>query len=346
MNTRRMVLLTEGYSEPIAAKTASCLLRYCTDQVVAMFDSTQVGKTAQDLLGVGGAIPVIGKLEEAPTANELVIGIAPPGGRAPAAWKPVLLAAIERGMKITSGLHDFLGDDPELAAAAAKRGVQIVDVRKNDERDVATRQGLHDKCLRLLTIGQDCSVGKMVAALELANALKKHGVDAKFVATGQTGIMIEGDGCPIDRVISDFVNGAVEKQVLANQHRQVLVVEGQATISHPRYSAVSAGLLHGCVPHGMVLVYEAGRTHYSGMPHMPLPPLKRVIQAYEDLALFGQPAKVIAVAINSRRLNEAEADAERNRVRDELGLPAADPIRHGSDELVAAIEKLRKQVCG
>ncbi len=338
---RRIVLLTEGHSEPVAGKTASCILRYCGDRVVALLDSTQAGRTAGDVFGVGGGIPVVGRLADAGAADELVIGIAPQGGRIPPSWRPVLCEAIDRGMRIVSGLHDFLGDDPELVAAAAARGVELRDVRRNDEREVSHRQGLREDCLRILTIGQDCSVGKMVAAVEIVRGLARRGVDAKFVATGQTGIMIEGDGCPIDRVISDFVNGAVEKQVLAHQHRDVLVVEGQASITHPRYSAVSTGLLHGCMPHGMILVYEAGRTHHMGMPHCPLPSLERVIAAYEHLAEFGGGGRVIAVAINSRLLTSAAAAAERDRVRRTLGLPAADPVRDGCDELVAAVESLR-----
>jgi len=340
---RRIVLLTEGHSEPVAGKTASCLLRYSSGQVVALLDSTQAGRTAGELFGVGGSIPVVARLADAADADELVIGIAPSGGRIPPAWRPVLLEAIGRNLRIVSGLHDFLGDDPELAAAAAARGVELRDVRRNDERDVSSRMGLREECLRLLTIGQDCSVGKMVAAVELARGLARRGVDAKFVATGQTGIMVEGDGCPIDRVISDFVNGAVEKQVLAHQHHDVLVVEGQASITHPRYSAVSLGLLHGCVPHGMILVYEAGRTHHMGMPHVPLPPLERVIAAYEHMAEFGGGGRVIGVAINSSRLAAPAAAAERDRVRKALGLPAADPVRDGCDELLDAIEALRQR---
>ena len=338
---RRIVLLTEGHSEPVTGKTASCLLRYCHGRIVALLDSTQVGRTAGDLFGVGSAIPVVGQLADAGDADELVIGIAPPGGKVPSSWRPVLLEAIDRGMRIVSGLHDFLSDDPELVTAAKARGVALVDVRRNDERDVSCREGLRESCLRLLTIGQDCSVGKMVAAVELSRGLARRGMDAKFVATGQTGIMIEGDGCPIDRVISDFVNGAVETQVLAHQHHDVLVVEGQASITHPRYSAVSTGLLHGCMPHGMILVYEAGRTHHMGMPHVPLPPLERVIAAYEHLAEFGGGGRVIGIAINSRLLAPAAAAAERDRVRRALGLPAADPVRDGCDELLDAVEALR-----
>ena len=341
--SRRIVLLTEGHSEPLAGKTASCLLRYRTADIVAILDSTQAGRTADELFRVGGAIPVVATLDEAGPADELLIGIAPPGGKVPPAWRPVIVAAVNRGMRVVSGLHDFLADDPEFVAAARDRGVEIRDVRRNDERDVAKCPPLREECLRILTIGQDISVGKMVTSVELARALQGRGVDAKFIATGQTGIMIEGDGCPIDRVISDFVNGAVEKQVLANQHHELLVVEGQATITHPQYSGVSLGLLHGCDPHGMILVYEAGRPHHMGLPHIPLPPLERVIEAYETMAGFRGGGRVIGVAMNSRRLNADEAEAERARLRTRLGLPVADPIRHGSNDLVEAVLSLAAQ---
>ncbi|MGL4512644.1 MAG: DUF1611 domain-containing protein [Lacipirellulaceae bacterium] len=345
-----LVILTEGRTDPLTAKTANVLLRYRGPDVVALVDATQVGKTADELLGVGGATPVVGTLDEAfrvagdRRPDTLVIGIAPAGGRVPAEWRAVMLDALSRGMSIVSGLHEFLSEDPEFAGAAKASGVAIHDVRKNSERDVATRQGIRDECLRILTVGQDCSVGKMVAALEVALGLKKRGVDAKFVATGQTGIMVEGDGLPIDCVVSDFVNGACEKLVRQNQHHDVLLVEGQATITHPRYSAVSCGLLHGTNPHGMVFVYEVARTTIRGMDHLPLPTLRSGIDAYEHLAAFGYPAKVIAIAMNSRRVSAAEAEAERQRLREEFGLPVADPIRHGPDELCDAVLGLRKQL--
>jgi uncharacterized NAD-dependent epimerase/dehydratase family protein len=220
---RRLLILTEGRTDPIAAKTAACIIRYGTDEVVALLDSTETGKTAQQLLGVGGAIPVVARLEDAPSANTLLVGIAPSGGKIPPTWRPTVLAAIARGCDVVSGLHDFLCDDAEFAAAAAKHGVRLVDVRKNDQRDVATGEAFRDGCLRIQTVGQDCSCGKMVVALEVARALSKRGHDCKFIATGQTGILLEGDGCPVDRVIADFLNGAVEKQILANQQHEILI---------------------------------------------------------------------------------------------------------------------------
>ncbi|MCA9239805.1 MAG: DUF1611 domain-containing protein [Planctomycetales bacterium] len=340
----RIVLLTDGAKSVLSAKTASCILRYRPQDVVAVLDSTRAGQTAQEAFSTGGGVPVVARLEDAPEADTLMVGIAPPGGRVPEAWRPILLAALERGMRLVSGLHDFLNDDPQLAEAARRAGAEIVDVRRNRERDIATGAPLNPSCLRVLTIGQDCSIGKMLAAVELTNALKQAGVDAKFIATGQTGIMVEGDGCPIDCVVSDFVNGAVEKMMVAHQDREVLVVEGQATISHPAYSCVSAGLLHGSRPHGMVMVYEVGREYVHGLDHVPLTPLPRLIEVYEALASLRQPSRVIAVAMNSRNVTAEQAEREREKVRSELGLPVADPIRHGSGELVQAVLKLREDL--
>ena len=344
MPQRRIVILTDGHTNPITAKTASCVVRYKPDEVVALLDTTQPGRTSQELLGVGGNIPVLAKLADGPDANTLMIGIAPSGGKLPAAWKKIILEAVERGMNIVSGLHDFISNDAEIAAAAARRGVEIHDVRKNSERDVSNRKGLREDCLRIHTIGQDCSVGKMLASVEITLGLKRRGYDAKFIATGQTGIMIEGDGCPVDCVVSDFVNGAVEKLLLANQHHDIIVVEGQGSLSHPRYSAVTAGLLHGCVPHGMIMVYEAGRTQVHGMEHVPLTPLAKLVEAYEMLASLAMPSRVIGVAVNSRLLSAEEAERERERVRRELGVPVCDVIRNGPDDLVDAVLSLRREL--
>jgi uncharacterized NAD-dependent epimerase/dehydratase family protein len=327
-----LIILTEGHTNPLTAKTASCVLRYRPDEVAALLDSTQAGRSVQDLLQVGDSTPVVARLDDAPTANTLMIGIAPPGGRIPPSWRAVILEAIARGMDVVSGLHEFLADDLEFAAAAARSGSRLIDVRRNDNR-----RGLRDECLRIHTVGQDCSVGKMLVAVELTRALRAAGRDAKFIATGQTGIMIEGDGVPIDRVASDFVNGAVEKQILAHQHHEILVVEGQGSLAHPRYSAVTLGLLHGCAPHGMILCYEAGRTTTHNMEHVPLTPLVTLRTAYEMMANLIAPSRVIGVAINGRLLSDRDAAGERMRVRAELGLPACDVLRDGPDELVNAI---------
>jgi uncharacterized NAD-dependent epimerase/dehydratase family protein len=338
---RRVVILTEGHTNPVTAKTAACLLRYRGDEVVALLDSTQAGRTAEELLQAGGATPVVSRLDEARGANSLLLGIAPPGGRVPPTWRAIILEAIRRGMTVISGLHEFLAEDAEFAAAAAESGAQLVDVRRNQERDVSHRVGLRDECLRIHTVGQDCSVGKMLVAVELTRALQAAGRKAKFIATGQTGILVEGDGVPIDCVVADFVAGAIEKQVLAQQHHDVLVIEGQGSIAHPRYSAVTLGLLHGCAPHGMILCYEAGRPHTGGMEHVPLTPLTKLRTAYEMMANLVAPARIIGVAANTRRLSADAAAAECRRVSAELGLPACDVLRDGPQALVDAILQLR-----
>lgn len=342
--TRKLIILTEGYSEPVTAKTAVCMLRYCPDEVIALLDSTEAGKTTSEVLEVGGDTPFVSNLGEAPEATSLMIGIAPPGGKLPEAWRKIVLEALGKGMDVVSGLHHFLSEDDEFAAAAQQSGASLVDVRKNNEHEVANWSEVNDTCLRIHAVGQDCSIGKMVVSLELTNAMKRQGVDAKFVATGQTGILVEGDGCPIDTVVSDFLSGAVEKLVLANQHHEMMFIEGQGSIAHPRYSAVTLGLLHGCRPHGMILCYEVGRKVVSHMEQVPLQPLAKLLETYEMLANLMRPSKVIGVAMNSRLVSAEQADAERERVRAELGLPVCDVIRHGPDELVEAVIKLRAEL--
>jgi uncharacterized NAD-dependent epimerase/dehydratase family protein len=240
-----MIIVTEGFHDAHTAKTAICTLRYRSEEVVAVLDREIAGKTCQEVFHVGGEIPLVASLKDAPQANTLLIGIAPPGGKIPPPWRPILLEAIARGMTLLSGLHDFLKHDAEFVRAAALSGATLVDLRDNDEHDVNKRHGLRADCLRIHTVGTDCSIGKMVAAVEVADGLRRAGVDAQFVATGQTGIVVAGGGCAVDRVIADFVAGAAEKLVLANQHHEVIVVEGQGSLFHPRYSGVTLSLLHG-----------------------------------------------------------------------------------------------------
>ena len=339
---RQMVILTDGFSDSYAAKTAICVIRYRPDEVVAVLDGSSSGKTAGELLGVGGAIPVVGRLADAHGANTLLIGIAPPGGKLPAAWEPIVLDALKRRMTVVSGLHDLLRNNTRFVAAAEEYGGTLVDLRDSNESDVASGEPFRDGCLRIHTIANDCSVGKMVAAVELADGLRRAGVDAQFIATGQTGMLVAGNGCAVDRVISDFVPGAAEKLVRANEHHEVVVVEGQGSLFHPRYSGVTLSLLHGIQPDGMVLVYEMGRTFIHGMEPRPIPPLRRTVEYYEETASLLHPSRVIGVAVNGRRFNDAEVQAECARVENELGVPTCDVIRHGPAKLVEAVQAMRK----
>ncbi len=340
---RKMVLLTWGHSNPRTAKTATGLLRYCPDECVAVFDPDNAGRKAQEFLETGGDTPMIAKLEEAPGADTLVMGIAPPGGRIPAAWRAVLLEAIDRGMNILSGLHDFLSDDVELAQAAAAKGVKITDVRKNNFRQIARREGINPNCLRIHTVGHDCSVGKMVVSLELARGLQARGRDAQFVATGQTGIMVAGAGLPLDCIVADFVSGGAEQLVLENQHHEIIVVEGQGSLVHPSYSGVTLSLLHGCMPHALIFVFEAGRDCVGGLEKVQLPSLAKQRELFEQMASIYEPCEVIGFAMNGRRLSPEEAHRFSQQVENEMQLPVVDVIRDGSDRLLDAVERFHSQ---
>ncbi len=341
---RRAIILTDGYRDPYTAKTAIHLLRYKPHEVVAVLDRESAGKTCQQVFGLGGPIPLVAELSQAPGANTLLVGIAPPGGKMPAHWRSIILEAIARKLDVVSGLHEFLNDDPAYVEAARRHGVRLVDLRSNDEHEVSHRRGIREGCLRIHTIGNDCSCGKMLASVEVTEGLKRVGVDAKFVATGQTGILVEGDGCPVDRVIADFAAGAAERLLLANQHHEVIVVEGQATLFHPCYSGVTLGLLHGLIPDGLILCYEMGRTAIYGMEQFSLPPLRRVKEFYEAAANIMHPCWVIGVAIDSHKFSDAEAAAERTRIHHELGLPACDVLRHGPETLVEAVLELKRKL--
>lgn len=334
---RKIIILTEGHSNPHTAKTACSVIRYRGHEVVAVLDGTQRGRPVRDSLGIGGELAFIGSLDEAKDANTLLIGIAPPGGKIPQPWRVIILQAIQRGMEIISGLHEFISDDPEFAAAARQAHVQLHDVRKNNFKTIARRVGLRDECLRIHTVGHDCSIGKMVTAIEITNELKRRQFDAKFIATGQTGIMVEGDGLPIDCIVADFVSGAAERLVLDHQHHEILLIEGQGSLVHPSYSGVTLSLLHGCLPHGLVLCYEVGRETVTGIDHLRIPPLAEIKRMNELMAGIVQPCPVIGISINSRKVSADQAAAERRRVRAEFGLPVCDVFRDGPGDLVDAV---------
>jgi uncharacterized NAD-dependent epimerase/dehydratase family protein len=343
---RRIALLAEGKFTWGAAKTAVGILRYSPDTVVAVIDSTHAGLDAAHALGdpggLGRGIPVVATVAEtlAYDPDTLVIGIAPAGGRLPEEWRGTVLAAIEAGMNVVSGLHHLLGDDPELAAAARRAGVEIWDVRRPPEhlamriaQATPHRVGSHV----VYFCGTDCNVGKMTASFEVAREARRRGLSAVFAATGQTGIMISGEGIPADRFISDFVAGGTEGMVLDLAERYDWVfVEGQGSLIHPAYSPVTLGLVHGSAPDFQVLCHQAGRTHVREYD-VAISPLSRVAAMYEEAAGWLKPAPVVAVALNTFGLPEDDARAAISDAERESGLPATDPVRFGSGPIIDAL---------
>ncbi len=345
---RRLVVLTEGQFSIHEAKTALGVMRYGRDTVVAILDSTIAGRNAQEFTGPDPRfdVPAVGTLEEALALrpDALLIGIAPTGGRLPGEWRTTILAAIRARLDVLSGLHTFLGDDPEFAAAAAEAGVRIVDYRRPPEREetaVGRRHGPGKHVI--LTVGTDCALGKMSVALELRAAALAAGDAAVFVPTGQTGMMIEGWGVAVDRLVSDFLNGTCEWLVEEGETLgDWLLVEGQGSLDHPAYSAVTLGLIHGTTPDAMIMVHKPGLTDHD-FDHLPdrtfpLQPLPEFIRLHEQVAGLVAPSKVVAVALNTSLYpDEAEARAIIAATAVETGLPTDDPFRFGGDRLWEAI---------
>lgn len=344
---RRIAILAEGLFEWHYGKTATGVIRYGKDPVVAVIDSTRAGMDVPQALGgvpFGHGIPIVRDINEAlkHQPDTLLIGIAPMGGSLPASWRWQLLTAIEYGLDLISGLHMFLSDDEELRSAAEKRGVTIWDVRRPPAQNrvaqfLPHRPGSHT----VLFVGSDCAVGKMTAALELDIEARKRGLSSAFVATGQTGIMISGNGLPVDRIISDFVAGMVEEMVLnfANEYDWVFV-EGQGALNHPGYSPVTLGLIHGSMPDAMIFCHKAGTTKIEGYTDCPFPPLKRMIELNEDTVSWvrpDRPCKVAGLSIVTHGLSDEKARDAIKQAEDETGLPATDPLRYGVGVLMDAL---------
>jgi uncharacterized NAD-dependent epimerase/dehydratase family protein len=274
----------------------------------------------------------------------LLLGIAPTGGKLPPAWRSIILEAIDAGLDIHSGLHQFLAEDPEFAGAAARTGSRLIDYRRPPDRMETTlgRRHLPGKRV-ILTVGTDSAIGKMSVALELVAAGRRDGASAVMVPTGQTGMMIEGWGIAVDRLISDFTNGTVEWLVEQGEARGDWVfIEGQGSIDHPAYSAVTMGLIHGGTPHAMVLVHKPGLAEhdFDHLPDVsfPIAPLVPFIEMHERIAELIAPSKVVAIALNtSLYASDDEARALVAAIRKETGLPTDDIVRFGADGLWSAI---------
>ena len=344
---RRLVILTEGQFDIHEAKTAMGVIRYGRDDILAILDSTMAGRSLAEFLP-GRDIPFVATLDEAlggPVRPDgLLIGIAPTGGRLPAAWRSIILDAIATGLDVHSGLHEFVGDDPEFAAAATASGSTLIDYRRPPDRLDTTVGRRHRPGSRvILTVGTDCAIGKMSVALELVAAARRDGASAVMVPTGQTGMMIEGWGVAVDRLISDFTNGTVEWLVEEGEARGDWVfVEGQGSLDHPAYSAVTLGLIHGATPHALILVHKPGLDEhdFAHLPdaHFPIAELGPFIELHERVAGLIAPSRVVALAVNTSRIADgAEARRTIETLAAETGLPADDPVRFGPDRLWTAV---------
>ena len=341
--SHRIAILAEGSFGILESKTATVLVRYLPDNVVAVIDSVNAGRDVSEVIDIGEGIPIVGDLAEVLRFNPtmLAIGIAPPGGELPPAWRATLHEAIHNRLHIMSGLHQFLSEDPELSKVASAHGVTLWDARKPPpDLPVATCKAADVDATVILTVGSDCRVGKMLSGIEVTRATRARGVNAEFCPTGQNGIMVWGWGIAIDAVVSDFTAGAAEQIVLegAKDH-ELLIVEGQGSLVHPGYSGVTLSLLHGSLPDAMIFCHQPSRGTVARYT-VPLPSLPEMIAQYETMAAPIKPAKVIGLALNCFDLSEAEAQEAVRQAEAETGLPATDVVRFGTDKLVDAVQKV------
>lgn len=317
-------------TEPAFAKTAFGLVDWAGDRCV--------GEMAVEGCTVTTGLPRLTPREaQAQGARALVIGVANQGGVIGERWVAALVKAMEAGLDLVSGLHQRLADNPALNEAAKRTGRRLIDIR-TPPAAIPTATGRKRSGKRLLTVGTDCALGKKYTALALHRAFGARGLDADFRATGQTGIMIAGGGVPMDAVVSDFEAGAAELLSPDAAEGHWDVIEGQGSLYHPAYAAVSLGLLHGSQPDVFVVCHDPARDHVLGLEGFALPSVEDVIDLTIRLGSRTNPAiRCGGVSFNTSKLSDAEAEAAMTAAAGRLGLPVADPIRGGApfDALVA-----------
>jgi len=358
-----LVLLLHGGLDNLSGKTGLALLRYRPGPIRAVVDPAHAGADLEAITGIARAVPIVASMAEAlpllgtqgqepgrggerPVA---VVGLAPSGGILPAEMAGDLLLALQAGLNLASGLHSRLGDDPVLTAACQEPGQWIWDLRQEPPGlSVATAQAASLPCRRVLAVGTDMAVGKMSACLELAAAARRQGIDARFVGTGQAGILIAGQGVPLDAVRVDYAAGAVEAALLGAAlgagPSALVLVEGQGSLCHPG-STATLPLLRGSQPTDLLLVHRAGQRFIRTRPGaraVAIPPLAEVIAAYEAVAALGRPAgapapRVRAIALNTAGLDPAAARTALAQCQESAGLVCDDPVRHGGAKLLGAL---------
>jgi uncharacterized NAD-dependent epimerase/dehydratase family protein len=334
------LVLAEGRAlDAHYGKTARGVILYGPDPVAAVVDSTSAGTTLE---GVPIVATVAEGLAREPRPTTAIVGVALAGGRLPSEWRALLRDVLEAGLDLESGMHEFLGDDPELAKLAHAHGAEIRDLRRPpDDLSVSTGENLRHSATVVLTVGSDCAIGKKSVAIELDRGARERGLRSVFVPTGQTGIAIAGWGIAVDAVVADFLAGAAERLVVEGARRgDLLFVEGQGAIVHPQFSGVTVGLLHGSAPHLLVLCHKAGETEIEGARGHGIPPLGDLVELYERISLPARSARVAAVALNTGHLTEDAARGAIEAAAEETGLPADDPVRFGPMALLDAVLQL------
>ena len=312
--------------DDLAAKTARGLVQFRPEWCVGQFRGPECRTSVH--------VPDMDFAQaRAAGANTMIVGVANAGGRLGAEAVADIVAALDAGMNVASGLHERLASHPEIVEAARRNGRHLFDARTPPPTPVGN--GLPRAGRRLLTVGTDCSTGKMYATLALEAEMRGRGLAADFRATGQTGIFVAGRGIPIDAVVADFISGGIEWLSPERHDGGWDLIEGQGSLFHPSYAGVSLGLLHGAQPDALVLCHEPGRPHMRGLPHYPLPDLAETLEANLAAARLTSPGVVaVGLALNTSKLDPVAAARACREAEDLLGLPAQDPVRDGVARIV------------
>jgi len=340
----RFVILAIDTFDYLLCKTGNMLIRYRPSEVVAVIDPSKAGRTAQEVLGYGGSIPVVTNYNEAAnfTPDTLVIGNAPQGGFINPVVREELIAAIRGGCNIVNGMHQFLNDDPEIRELADQHKAKLTDLRRPPKKRHFPKGSWRNRKIPVLLVtGTDCDTGKMTTAWELNQRLSARGWRPYFVGTGQTGILLSGRGVPIDAVVADFMAGEMEYVIDQAKEVDVVIVEGQGSLTNMYYSGVTLGILHGCMPDFLVMTHEPNRK--LDVTDYPMVDLQLSMDLHIKLMEPFKPSRFLGV--NLLTLQDPEPVARRT-IRDlelTLGLPVTDLIRFGDGDLLSAIETALKQ---
>ena len=324
-------LLYLGHSsDPLSVKTSR--------GVAAFRGQDCVGEFRHDDCPLTLGLPRMGMAEAASAgARTLILGIAGAGGKVGADLIEDAAAALEAGLNVASGLHERLRDQPRLAELAAARGLELFDVR-DPPAGLSVGKGYPRPGRRLLTVGTDCSVGKMYATLALTEALRQRGVAADFRATGQTGILIAGEGVAVDAVVADFISGAIEQLAPGRDDDGWDLIEGQGSLFHPSFAGVSLGLLHGAQAEALVLCHEPGRAHMRGIPGRPVPELADCLERNLEAARLTSPdVRAAGICLNTSAMDAETAQRLCSVIEVQMGLPCTDPVRFGVESIIDQI---------
>ena len=334
-------ILCPGAFDYISNKTGNMLIRYRPQEVCCVIDPDKSGQTAQDILGYGGKIPVVSNFNEAKnySPNAMVIGSSSQGGRINEVYRKEIIAAIKYGCNIYNGMHQFLNGDPELVTLAKKETVTINDIRcPPDPPHFPKGSWKKRKTKIILIVGTDCNTGKMTTGWEITERLKKRGKNVQFVGTGQTGIMLGGNGVPIDAVVADFMAGEIEHAVDAvNDQADLIIVEGQGSLTNMYYAGVTLGLMHGAMPDYMIMTDEPGRA--VDVSNNKMVSIGDVMELHLSLMKYFKPSQFLGINLLTYKMNEELALKEIKKIGAKHQLPTTDLVRFGDNKLIDHIEQ-------